>query len=159
MNWLAPSIIATLAASVILTLVYVILYFKERRVALGLWSLAWIMACFRYLTELVLLDHRGDGLFSLCSNLFSLLTALFLIWGSCSWANRRFWKGWILGTILCGLWIIGSLAFRVNPLWAAWPTFFFTGAAFLITGILFLYTPHITGVAVGAAGTTVAGGL
>jgi len=138
MDWLIPAIVATLTATLILALVYAFLYFQERRLALGLWTLAWIFSCFRYVVELGLHDRRNGASYILGVQLFSLLTGVFLLWGCFAWVQRRLPVAWLLVTGLCGAWIIGGVVAQVNPLWITYPTFFFTGAVFLINGILFL---------------------
>ena len=138
MDWLIPAIVAALTATLILALVYAFLYFQERRLALGLWTLAWIFSCFRYVVELGLHDRRNGASYILGVQLFSLLTGVFLLWGCFAWVQRRLPVAWLLVTGLCGAWIIGGVVAKVNPLWITYPTFFFTGAVFLINGILFL---------------------
>jgi PAS domain S-box-containing protein len=146
MDWLIPAIVATLTATLILALVYAFLYLQERRLALGLWTLAWIFSCVRYVIELGLHDRRNDASYFLGVQLFSLLTGVFLLWGCFAWVQRRLPVTWLLVAGLCCAWVIGGVVAQVNPLWITYPTFFFTGAVFLINGILFLRHRDMVGV-------------
>jgi PAS domain S-box-containing protein len=137
MNWLIPAIVATLAATLVLTLVYAFLYLHERRMALGLWTLAWIFSCFRYVVELGLYDHRNDAPYILGVQGFSLLTGVFLIWGCFAWIDRRLPVVWLAVAGLCGAWItVGAIAgWTLRGI--SMPNFLFIGTAYLVTGLIF----------------------
>lgn len=137
MDWLIPAVVATLAATLVLTLVYAFLYLHERRPSLGLWTLAWIFSCFRYVVELGFYDHRSNALYILSVQWFSLLTGMFLLWGCFAWVQRRLPIVWWVVAGLCGVWVtVGTIVgwtLRVISI----PNFLFIGSAYLVTGLMF----------------------
>lgn len=137
MEWFVPSIAATLAATVVLALVYAFLYLYERKPALGLWTLAWISCSFRYLVELGWYDRRAGAAYALGMQEFSLLMGLFLIWGCFAWKRRRLPAVWWIAAIACAGWGIVGFAFDWNRRWTSLPIFLFTGVALLMTGLSF----------------------
>ncbi len=137
MEWLIFSLVATLGATVVLALVYAFLYFHERKLALGLWTLAWICCSFRYLVELGWFDRRAGDLFILCIQEFSLLMGLLLLWGCYAWQQKRLPVVWWIVATACGIWAILGVAADWSQRLISLPIFLFVGISFVMTGVSF----------------------
>ncbi|NLH16355.1 MAG: PAS domain S-box protein [Phycisphaerae bacterium] len=137
MEWFIPSIATSLAATVVLVLVYAFLYLFERKPALGLWTLAWICFSFRYLVELGWQDRRAGAAYALGTQEFSLLTGLFLVWGCFAWRQQRLPAVWWIVAIVCAGWGVAGFAFDWSQRWTSLPIFLFIGIAFVMTGLSF----------------------
>ena len=55
MDWLFPAVISTLAATVVLALTYAYLYYRDREISMGIWTMGWMVYVFRFVCMLLML--------------------------------------------------------------------------------------------------------
>ena len=54
MSWLAPSVIATMAGTALLTFTYYYLYAQDRKKYLGIWAVSWSIYFTRFIFMLLM---------------------------------------------------------------------------------------------------------
>lgn len=81
-SWLTPSIIATAAATLILSLVYWYLYSQERNKYMRTWAVGWLFYSFRMAFMLVIVQGASSQVWGIANHFCSLMNT-FLILGGC----------------------------------------------------------------------------
>ena len=146
MNWMIPSVSASLVGTLVLAVVYLYLYLHYRERFIGIWTIGWAFYALRFIFQLwILLTHESSFLI-LGNQLTSLLSGVFLLWGTYAFSGRTLPK-WCVPVMVVGfLWILFSVLFDYPFVIVALPTFLFLGAIFIFTGIVFLRFREIQGV-------------
>jgi PAS domain S-box-containing protein len=138
MIWLAPSIIASLMGSLILTTTFFYLYGYDRRKFLCIWATGWLVYAVRYGFMLLLISPHPllpETFFIIAYQLAALISGMLLLWGSYVFIRKPLPGFWLLFALIDAGWITAaSLAGFAFYLLTA-PTFFFLGAVYIWTGI------------------------
>ena len=114
MDWLTPSIIATLAGTALLSLTYFYLYFYDRKKYLLVWALSWGIYFTRYVFMLFIVSGYENSFFLIANQTASLLSGIILLWGTYLFIEKKFPKVWIYGCAVGILWIIISISLKFN---------------------------------------------
>lgn len=105
MDWLIPSIIATLAGTLVLVLVYEFLYRQDRELYLRTWMWGWLVYALQYVFVLARLRYHQTPALYLGIQLSLFLSSIFLLWGTSQFTERAVPRAWWRG----GLAAIGSM--------------------------------------------------
>ena len=107
MSGLLVGVVATLATTILLSLVYLYLLRHGRQRHMAIWTGAWCA----YSVRLVLVLMAGRLNCPLCmmaSQLFSIASSAMLLWGAKALLDRRMGAGWLIATAAAGAWILGA---------------------------------------------------
>ncbi len=142
MQWLFPSVVATLAGTLIQTLTYCYLYYRERHKSLALWSIAWSIYVLRFV--FLLLDLQSPSpVFLILNQTSSLLNGFFLLWGIYAWTEKRFSPYWFLILLAGPAWIVCTILTQQPFLLMSIPTFTLIGITNIFTGIVFMRNRNV----------------
>ncbi len=145
MDWLFPSVVATLTSTFVLALVYLYLYMQDHERSLGIWTLSWFIYALRFVWMLLLV-LLGDSQFLLLANqLSTLASALLLLWGSYVWTGRHMRGYWFWLALICALWITVTMFLQISFLWLTLPPFIFIGLIYIGVGVVFLRYAEVQG--------------
>ncbi|MCL7489374.1 MAG: PAS domain-containing protein [Desulfobulbaceae bacterium] len=139
MTWLAPSIIASLMGSLILTGIFFYLYSYDRRRFLRIWATAWLIYAARYGFMLLLISPRPilpETLLTIANQLASLISGILLLWGSYVFIQKSLPRAWLFFALIDAGWISAASLVGFSFYQLTIPTFFFLGAVFIWTGII-----------------------
>jgi len=146
MSWLLPSVIATLAGTVILAFMYFYLYFVDKEKYLGVWAISWTVYSLRFvfmIFYLVIMKHPALLLFN---QLFALWSGILLLWGTMIFIQKKMNTTWILTASVISLWIIYTTLFiRSSISFVSLPSYLFLGFVYIWTGISILRFLPING--------------
>lgn len=141
MTWLVPSVIATLASTLVLSGTYFYLYSHDRQRFLLIWGFGWLTHASRDVFTLLELAHHplfNPTLLFIANQLTALISGILLLWGTYMFMRRSFPRAWLFFTLADACWIvIGSrlnLSFSAQTL----PTYFFLGFVYIWTGTVIL---------------------
>ena len=146
MTWMIPSVSASLVGTLVLAVVYLHLYLHYRERFIGIWTIGWAFYAVRFIFQLLILLTHESSFLILGNQLTSLLSGMFLLWGTYAFSGRTLPKWWIPVMVVGFLWILFSVLFDYPFVIVALPTFLFLGAIFIFTGIVFLRFREIQGV-------------
>jgi PAS domain S-box-containing protein len=138
MPWLLPSIIAVLAGTFVLTVVYFYLYSQDRQKFLLVWATGWAVYLLRFCFMLVMLLTREAASLNAAYHLSALVSGVLLLWGTHLFIGRPLSRAWIAGSAVIGVWITVAVAGDVAFLAFALPNFLFLGVVYIWTGWVFL---------------------
>lgn len=139
MTWLAPSIVASLMGSLILTGTFFYLYSSDRRNFLCIWATAWLVYAARYGFMLLLISPHPplpETLLTIANQLAALISGMLLLWGSYVFIRKSLPRTWLLFALLDAGWITAASLAGFAFYQLTIPTFFFLGAVYIMTGIL-----------------------
>lgn len=152
MNWLTPSITATLIGTALLAFVYLYLYIHDKRKYLLVWSVSWAIYFLRYIFMLFIVAGYKSLFLTTANQTASLASGVVLLWGTYLFIDRRFPQPWIYGSVGGFLWIIVSNMLGLSFLLTTAPTFVFLALVYIWTGVRFIKSDitgacakHITG--------------
>lgn len=145
MAWLIPAIATALSTTLVLTFVYVFLYTQDRKRHLAIWAIGWAIYAVRFGFELWLASTHQTPILTLCIHLCLLLNCLFLLWGTYEMAGRPVPGGWLVASVLGGLWIIVATVGQFSPTLFSLPLSALLAAIFVWTGLIFLRTQELEG--------------
>ena len=149
MNWLIPSVVATLSGTVVLTLTFYYLYTVDRQKYLLIWFIGWCIYTLRFVLMLVLVTAGPDDYsrYLLVSNQFTaLLSGMFLMYGTFVFIKRPMHRLWIYLAIAIGLWIFAYGMTDTTLLFLSLPNYLFIGMVFIWTGIMMLRNRPVGGI-------------
>ncbi len=146
MTWLIPATIATLAGSLVLTLVYIYLITQEQARYLRIWTLAWGAYAVRLVFDLLLAVGYTSLLWSISSQSFALLNSLFILWGTYALIRQKIPVVWLVGVGVCVLWIIFGAFWQFPFMLYALPSFAFAALIHIKAGLIFMQTRTLTGI-------------
>ncbi|MGC7878901.1 PAS domain S-box protein [Desulforudis sp. 1031] len=138
MHLTALSIVATMAAALILTMAYGSLYLQNRERHMGIWAVAWCICLVGLGTSLWIFALEASPPLRIVYPLSQILSSMFFLWGTHKFLALPMSQAWVHGSLLtAALTVTGSflqLSFAVKAL----PLSLFTAAALSYSGILFL---------------------
>ncbi|MHB1341511.1 MAG: sensor histidine kinase [Coriobacteriia bacterium] len=137
MDWLVPSIVASLAGSIVLASVFVYLAGTEHEECMVSWAAAWILYTLRLVFDLI--DALTPASFTaaiLLAYAAAIASGLLLLLGTFQFIGRRQYRAWLLTAGLAAFVVSLTAVLAGAPLAvAAAPAYVVQGAAHLITGI------------------------
>ncbi len=139
MTWLQPAVIASIVTSAIITLIYLYIYIQYRQINFLFWTLSWIFGIARFVVTLIIIQNSATPLITILSELFPVYNALFLALGIAAVFNTKQFTYWIGTSAVVSAWIILGVLIRQPFLLITLPSYLFSGTAFIISGILFIY--------------------
>ena len=152
MQWLFPSVVSTFCATLIFTSVYMYLYFSEKEKYFAVWTISWSVYSLRYICILIMLQTGPNKLLQLSIQLFPLIGAVFLLYGTGIWLKKRISVLWFVVSGGISIWIIVSILFQFSFLLSTLPSFLVMGAIYVWIGVEFIrfhqhksVGKHITG--------------
>lgn len=146
MTWLIPATIATLAGSLVLTLVYIYLITQEQARYLRIWTLAWGAYAVRQVFDLLLAVGYTSLLWGISSQSFAMLNSLFILWGTYALIRQKIPVVWLVGVGVCVLWIIFGAFWQFPFMLYALPPFAFAALIHIKAGLIFMQTHTLTGI-------------
>ncbi|MBU0910838.1 MAG: PAS domain-containing protein [Proteobacteria bacterium] len=148
MNWLFPSIIASLCGTIILTATYFYLYSIDRNRSLAIWGAGWGVYALRFIFMLLFISEPFGNYHSpllIANQLAVFVSGMILLWGTFTFFGIRMPRFWLPISCLIVPWIIWSGSAGLPFLLVSLPTYCFLGAVYLWTGIVFLKNLKTTG--------------
>jgi PAS domain-containing protein len=145
MPWLIPSVIATIAGTMILFLTYAYLYVQERERALLVWTIGWGIYALRFVIMLAMLLTEQHPAYLILNQSAALWSGVFILWGACLFFNRKFNPLWLLAGAAFTIWIGVSILSQFPFLWVSLPSFSFIGVVYVWTGVTILRSKKIEG--------------
>jgi two-component sensor histidine kinase len=152
--WLIPAVVATLANSALLALVYLYLAAREQQRSLTTLFWSWTIYSLRFVFMLLYLA-RGSQLLFIANQVCVLVSSHLILSGFRLWLGRSASPvGWTIATGVALVWLatgevlgVGFTAFTI-------PVFFYSGWLFVWAGILVLRSPRGHGVGAPIVGIT-----
>ncbi|MDP8223827.1 MAG: PAS domain S-box protein [Candidatus Lernaella stagnicola] len=138
MSWTIPAIIATLIGTLMLAIVYFLIYVRERQRYLGIWTISWGLYGVRFLFTLLMdFGYEYRALLA-AEHIAALLSGAFLLWGTLLFINVRRVSWIAVAAVLDIIWIVGAMYLQKSFVTLALPTYLFLGVAYIITGVALL---------------------
>ena len=137
MNWLVPSIIATLTGTVILTFCFYYLYVQDPQKYLKIWTVGWGVYITRYVFMLLFLLWRESPFLMIGNQLTTLVSGFLLLYGSHLFIEKKFPRVFFYILIAGTVWIFISVLEKYPFFMMALPTFSFLAAIYIWTGYIF----------------------
>jgi PAS domain S-box-containing protein len=138
MNWLLPATLASMTGSLLLSLVYLYLYTKDRHRYLAIWCASWALYSIRFCFPILSVVFGKNKIFDLGYYEFNLVGGLLLVWGVSMFLSSGMSKVWLLSTSLLAFWIPIALWEDFSFFSLTFPTFTFLAIIYIWTGIAFL---------------------
>ncbi len=154
MTWLIPSVTAIMTGTFFLIFIYCYLYLQDRKKYLILWAAGWVVYLLRFVFMLFMITaaHK-NSFFLIGSQLCSLTSGVFLLWGTYNFMDKKFSRIWFCTAFAGAAWIILSVLFKLSFLLISLPAFSFLSLIYLWTGILFLRSKTNAGIENSVVGT------
>ncbi len=154
MEWLIPAVIATLANSALLALVYLYLAAKERERSLATLFWSWTVYSVRFVFMLLYVAH-GSQFFFIANQVCVLVSSHLLLSGFRLWLGRSASPvGWTVATGVALVWLVAGEALGIGFTAFTVPVFFYSGWLFVWAGVLVLRAPRGPGVGAPIVGIT-----
>ncbi|MHB8810422.1 MAG: histidine kinase, partial [Desulfobulbaceae bacterium] len=141
MDWLFPSVIATLAGTLVLAGTYFYLYSHDRQKFLLIWGIGWLSHAARdifMLLSLAVPPLFNTALLFIANQLAALSSGMLLLWGTYVFMRRPFPRAWLLFALVNASWIVGSSIAKLSFTSQTISTYFFLGLVYIWTGIVIL---------------------
>jgi len=148
LNWLFPSIVASLSGTLILAATYFYLYSLDRNRSLAIWGAGWGIYTLRFIFMLLFISETFSPyrpLLLIANQLAVLVSGMVLLWGTFSFFSKKMPRLWLAISCLIVPWIIWSGSADLPFLFLSLPTYSFLGAVYLCTGVIFLKNLKSTG--------------
>ena len=137
MQWLFPSIVATLIGTLLLSGVYLYLYRAYRYAYLLIWLWAWVLYSLRFVFELIGVSYPSI-LITITTHSVTLISGILLFWGTCRFSNRPFSRLWTIVGLLGVAWITVSAVAGASFLLITTPSFTLLSVLFIWTGLVII---------------------
>ncbi|MFW6333223.1 MAG: PAS domain S-box protein [Thermodesulfobacteriota bacterium] len=139
MDWLFPSIVATLIGTIVLASTYGFIYRSEKKPFLAIWTLAWCVYAARFVFMLWYISI-GPGLLKTAAltgnQLSALASGMLLLYGTYLFLNRRFPRPWVYLGLLSAAYIAFMAGISPSILHISLPIYLFLGGIYMWTGIM-----------------------
>ena len=148
MDWLFPSVIATLAGTLVLAGTYLYLYSHDRQRFLLIWGSGWLSYAARDIFTLLSLARSplfNPTLLVIANQLAALVSGILLLWGTYVFMRRSFPRAWLIFTLVNACWIIGASMAKLSFAAQTISTYFFLGLVYIWTGIVIVRHYQIRG--------------
>ena len=138
MDWLFPSIVATLLGSIVLAVTYYVLYRSDQRTFLRYYTYAWCLYTLRFLFMLCYEGWSDKHILLLMgSQLATLWSGVLLLMGTNAFLERKASLRWAYLAILISLYIVLTGGYAPSIMALSLPVFFLLGGLFIWIGIIF----------------------
>ena len=137
MPWLVPSVIATMAGTVILAITYYYLYLQDRKSYLAIWTMSWSVYFFRFIFMLWMIIGHKNSILLISNQISSLISSMLLLWGTYHFIDKKFSRLWVYAAAITATWLIVSILLELPFLFISFPTFTFMAIIYIWTGLLF----------------------
>ena len=141
MEWLVPSIIATLIGTIVLASSYSFLYFSDRRRYLGIWCISWCLYSIRFILMLFYVHSTSEShrtVLLISNQLVTLASGMFLMWGAYVFIRRKMPAYIVYLSISIAIYIVFIGYIDHSIFYISLPTFLFLGFVYFWNGIIFL---------------------
>jgi len=145
MDWLIPTLIATLNAAIIVSLTFLYLFYRERERFLWFWFLSWSAYSCRFVIHLAILHHSMPPWMILGHHAASICSAIFFIWGTYQFLDKDFPRFWLYGAGLVAGWTLTANMAGFSFIAENIATSFFLGLIYIWSGFIFLRHHRIKG--------------
>ena len=152
MQWLFPSVVSTFCATLIFALTYFYLFYSEKEKYFAVWTISWSIYSLRFACVLIMLQTGQNRFLQIAIQLFPLIGAVLLLYGSGIWLKKGISNYWFVVSIGISIWIVASIIFQFGFLVSTLPSFIVMGAIYILTGVNFIrfhqhksLGKHITG--------------
>jgi PAS domain S-box-containing protein len=137
MDWLIPSVVASLSGTLVLVLVYFYLFVQDRESYLGIWTAAWILYALQFIFRLQMLFNQETVILTIANQTTLLVSTLILLLGAYKLSDRPMPKGWYYLTGFGVLWAASTTLLKAESLSISAPTFLIMAAINIGIGIVF----------------------
>lgn len=147
MDWLVPSVIASLISSCLLTFIFLFLCLQEKEPCFCVWSISWFFYTLRFIFLLFSLfypDFFPNGLL-IAVQISSLLSGFLMLMGTYLWLQSTMPRHWIVLTGICAVWVTVSSLWNTSYLVISLPSYFFMGGIYIWTGYQFIRQTSLVG--------------
>jgi hypothetical protein len=141
MEWLFPSVVATLVGTLILTVIYFYLYIHDKQKFLLIWGVGWLVYACRFIFMLLLVS----GVFKefkialiILNQLCVLASGIILLKGTFVFVKREIPRLWYLLSLVIAVWIITINYLEIPFLAQTLPTYLFLGIIYIWTGVVIM---------------------
>ncbi len=152
MPLLIPSLITVTTMSLLVGILYLILYMKNRDRLLMLWGVAWGIYTLRFVVQIAIVMKVLPPSMVIAQEAVTLAGALLCLSGANALGERPVALWWRYGAVVCFGWIVVSQTVPLPFFLADIPSSFYTGLLFAWSGITILRLEQIR-----SAGRIVAG--
>ena len=136
MEWITPSVIATLASSLLLAAVFFFLHSQYKENFMRTWAWSWVLYSTRFVFTLAMLHANKSAAFAAGEQLAGVVSSLLLIWGAYQFNHKQLPLVWTACAAAAGAWAV-AVSFSLSPtLVLSLPPFMFQGVAYICTGTL-----------------------
>lgn len=146
MNWTLPVIITNIGTSMVLLMVYGLLYKVDRKDYIGYWTLGWKVSVIRFVFDLLIFVFDDHWILLSINQLMVILSTLFLVCGTCALIGKKVIRIYLYAIIADGLWIYLSVLYGLPLAIISIPTFVISGLSFIWMGTVVLRTMVISGI-------------
>lgn len=133
MNWLIPSISATLISTIFLFFIYLYLYSTYRQKYLMLWSISWLVYSIRFLLEIIGAFHPS-WIVMISVQMITLASGIILLMGTYEFIRKKIPEIWIALCLIGLIWIPVAYFFNASFLVVTAPGFTLLALIYAITG-------------------------
>ncbi|HHX23256.1 MAG TPA: PAS domain S-box protein [Thermoanaerobacterales bacterium] len=153
MSSILVALTMAIADSAILIIVYMYLFFQEKKKYLRTWALGWFFLFLRFFFEIWLLYYDTEVLkFSV--QISNLLSVLMILYGTLIFLDKKTpkWFGYVI--VLNFIWLPMAYTMNVSHYQQVLPSFLLSSIIYFWTGLAFLRTIDTTGIAKHITGAT-----
>lgn len=137
MPWLIPSITATITGISCLIFIYCYLYFHDPRKYLLLWGSGLFFYIIRFVFMILMIKFQNNSFLLICNQLSLFASGVFFLWGTYDFLGRKLSVIWVWAVFTGAAWIISSVLFKFSYFEASLPAFISLLPVYFFTGILF----------------------
>ncbi len=140
MTWIEPSLIIILAAMLILSFSFIVLYYThERQRYLLIWGVAWGLYFCRSLSLIAGSKVNSISVFSVpVAEILAIINCYLLLYSIHIYDNRKLRREWLYFAVLGSLWIIAGSSAGMGFITVYLPSSIYLFTAFAFTGYLFI---------------------
>lgn len=138
-----PFLLASIFSTIILTFVYILIYFLEKKSFIKVWSLAWYCCLIKYILLLTVNNPADNSVINLVANSLFLLSAFLMLLGTLDFLNRKLNPKFHLLYLIAVLFLVMLYTFHFPEIYSIIPVYLTMGAIYIWTGIAFLKNPII----------------
>lgn len=145
MDWIIPSVIATLLGTVLLTHVYWYLFIRYRERFMKIWAISWTVYALRFTLELLAKSGMNWTLIVAGQQFATLASGLLFMWGTYSFLGKQLSRWPLYAVLADGIWVIVGLTLGIPLHILNLPTFLFLGLVYIWTGLTLLRSRDLEG--------------
>lgn len=141
-SWLQPALVATISNTVILSMVYLYLYIKEKEHSLFLFFISWSVYSLRFVAMFFYIYVESPALLIMNQALVIISSHLLFVAFN-TWLGKKPSPLSInIASSSCLLWVFGIGFFKLPFTQYTIPVFFYVGILYIAIGIILLWSGH-----------------